>query len=359
MRSAKGSVYKMAEGKWRVTVEAGRDPATGKRVRESKVVRGSRKDAESAKAQMLVRVGDPEAARSRLTVAEYWESVYFPHCRETTREDTQYGYESAYKRFVEKSLGHVRLTKVTPALVRSLIGSIEGANRKKSAYKLVRQMMRYALRMDLVDSDPTARVEPPKTPSYSFEVLDAKQARAYIGHFGRPEVDRRAEMAVLLALGGALTRSEMCGLDWEDISPDGSVRVDNAVTATSGSPIDREPKNHFRVRTVHLPRSVAERLDEMRGEGRVFRNDNGAQLDPNRLSRLYRKALETLPEGVPRIPLKNLRHTSLTLALESGTDLLAVSRRAGHASVSTTASFYIRPHESVDIAAAERLDKLL
>lgn len=359
MRSAKGSVYKMGNNRWRVMVEAGHDPDTGKRVRRSKVVHGSRRDAEAVKAVMLVEEGDTEVARSRMTVQEYFDGVYLPHCKKTIRETTWSKYESQYRLYLAKPLGHIQLVKIKPAHVRAVIERTDGDGKKVCAYKLMRQMMRYALRMDLIDSDPTARVEPPKRKKYKFEVLDAHQAREYIRHFRSEEVDRRAETAVLLALGGALTRSEMCGLEWDDVTQDGAVMVDNGITTVHGRQVDDDPKNQFRVRTVHLPASVAARLNELRGEGRVFQNEVGGQLDPDKLSKLYRDALKTLPEGVPRIPMKNLRHTSLTLALESGTDLLAVSRRAGHASVSTTATFYIRPHESVDIAAAQRLDSLL
>ena len=36
---------------------------------------------------------------------------------------------------------------------------------------------------------------------------------------------------------------------------------------------------------------------------------------------------------VKQIPLKNLRHTSLSLSIEAGVDILAVSRRTGHSNV--------------------------
>ncbi len=108
--------------------------------------------------------------------------------------------------------------------------------------------------------------------------------------------DSPVEAGVLVALGGGLRRSEIVALDWEDITSDGIV---------------------------------------------------------------YAQRRNTLPEGVKRIPLKNLRHTSLTMAIESGVDLLAVSRRAGHSNVSITSAYYVRPHESVDAAAADAMDAFL
>lgn len=66
-----------------------------------------------------------------------------------------------------------------------------------------------------------------------------------------------------------------------------------------------------------------------------------------------------LDPAIPRVPLRDLRHTSLTLALEGGGSLLAVSRRAGHSSPGVTSAFYLRPHESVDVEVADGLGALL
>ncbi len=52
-------------------------------------------------------------------------------------------------------------------------------------------------------------------------------------------------------------------------------------------------------------------------------------MKPAVLTHRFIRERDSLPEGVKRISLKNLRHTSLTLAYDSGADLLDVSRRAG------------------------------
>ena len=110
-----------------------------------------------------------------------------------------------------------------------------------------------------------------------------------------------------------------------------------------------------------LPPSIAARLEELREDDGVplLVNAKGGRLHPDRLTHGYLERRDTLPEGVKRVTLKNLRHTSLTLALEGGADLLAVSRRAGHSTSTITAHYYLRPHESVDEAAAAGLDELL
>lgn len=85
----------------------------------------------------------------------------------------------------------------------------------------------------------------------------------------------------------------------------------------------------------------------------------GMPMNPDNISKYYNDIRDTLPPEVPRIPFKNLRHTSLTLALESGADLLAVSRRAGHSNVGITSAYYLRPDETVDRKTVDSFDALL
>lgn len=60
----------------------------------------------------------------------------------------------------------------------------------------------------------------------------------------------------------------------------------------------------------------------------------------------------------PRFPLYVLRHTSATLALLDGVDLLTVSRRLGHKNISITARFYGHVQAEHSVAAAESFNRL-
>ncbi|MCI8469314.1 MAG: site-specific integrase [Eggerthellaceae bacterium] len=348
-------MYKAGDGVWRVCVEAGRDPKTGKRKRTTRTVRGSRKQAERVKAELLAKAGSSALARERLTVSELFDRYYLPYCEKHLRATTVYAYEKNYRRLVEPYLGNLLVEQVTPLTVETWLGSIDGASRRFEAYKLLRQIMSKAVKWDLADTNPCSRVEAPKKEAYRPDVLDAATAEKYVEHARGTE----AEPIVLLAIGGGFRRSEIAALDWEDISENGAVVIDNAITSVGGRTHEDTTKTEFGKRTVHLPASFAARLNELRGTGPVMLHSKGGRLSPNGVTRVYTLWRDTLPPDIKRITLKNLRHTSLTLALEGGADILAVSRRAGHATIGITSAYYLRPHESVDVAAAEGLDNLL
>ena len=65
-----GSVSELGAGRWLVGIEAGRDPVTGGRRRQTQVVRGSREEAEIALARLRLvdNGGDPQPATNARTV---------------------------------------------------------------------------------------------------------------------------------------------------------------------------------------------------------------------------------------------------------------------------------------------------
>lgn len=354
MRSAKGSVYRVGKDLWRVQVEAPRDPVTGRRSRRSKTVRGSRRKAEGVRVAMLAEVGDTSEARERMTLQEFWELVYLPDARERLRESTVAGYVNHYTVHVQRQLGGMLLSSITPAVVSSWLASIDGGKRRAEAHKMLRTVLGRAVRRDLIDYNPCTRVDAPRKAPYEFETLDWQDVQVYLWHYERTPIGA----LVLVVLGAGLTRSEAVGLDWSDIE-DGVVKVDNAVTSVGGRAVDGATKNRFRTRSVRLPRSVAARLERLRSEGPICKDSDGGRMNPDNVSKLYRRLQRGLPENCRRVPLKDLRHTSLSLAIDAGADVYAVAQRAGHSSVTTTERFYLKPHGEADRSVSDAMDSLL
>jgi integrase len=105
----------------------------------------------------------------------------------------------------------------------------------------------------------------------------------------------------------------------------------------------------------HRKQQAAERLAFGPGyedQGLIFCREDGAPLHPERVSQMFRRHVRGLE--LPRIPLKNLRHTWASLALQAGVHPKVVSERLGHATVSFTLDTYshVMPGLQEDAAAA-------
>ena len=91
----------------------------------------------------------------------------------------------------------------------------------------------------------------------------------------------------------------------------------------------------------HIGRQLLHRAelgDAYNDTGLVFSNPLGEPFNPMRLTRAFQGLAKKL--GFKGARLRNLRHFHATVMLQSGASLLLVSKRLGHASVSTTGDIY-------------------
>ena len=72
--------------------------------------------------------------------------------------------------------------------------------------------------------------------------------------------------------------------------------------------------------------------------GLVFPSPSGAPIDPMSLTRTYQAFAKKI--GLQGAKIHNLRHFHASVMLQSGESLILVSKRLGHASISTTGNVY-------------------
>jgi integrase len=205
----------------------------------------------------------------------------------------------------------------------------------------------------LVDRNVLDAVKAPPVPRRKPAVLSADEANAYLDAFaGSP-----LEATILVAIGAGLRRSELAALSWKDTDlRAGTVSVTKGRHQRQGDVWIEPPKSQASRRVVALPQRCVDRLTRIRGVGPLA-VENGVWMSPELISRRYKTTLADA--GLTYLPLKNLRHTSATLALQAGASLYAVSKRLGHSSPAVTDAFYLSPDRSLDEDAARRLDRAL
>ncbi len=91
--------------------------------------------------------------------------------------------------------------------------------------------------------------------------------------------------------------------------------------------------------------------------GLVFTAENGSALDPESVSRYWRRAAKQ--SLLPRLTLHGLRHTHATLALQAGVHPKVVSERLGHATVSITLDTYSHAIPAMQESAAALIAELV
>jgi integrase len=378
----RGSITEHRAG-WRIWVDAGPDPVTGRRRRLSRVVKGSRKDAERALTALLAEadVGRVRTGEQR-TFGEVIDA-YLDHKTVSVEPTTAANYRSQL-RYIPPRLLAMPVHRVGVEHLEALYAQLatRGATRTgrpltpksvRNVHSVIRGALELARRRrwifvnPAVDAERPADRRRPPSPAPAGSLAELLVAAA-TEHPALP-----LYLRVSLVVGGR--RSEIHGLRWSGVDFDRSrlllrdtvVRAGNDLLVKprlkSGDPrlvyVDAGTMEHLRRHhavAFDMAMSVGIPLPR---DAFVFSDDpDGAQpWRPETTARRFQRSC--IAAGLPRTTrLHDLRHLAATWLLDQGVPLPAVSARLGHATNSITLDVYGGRVQDTDRLAAEVMGKL-
>lgn len=150
------------------------------------------------------------------------------------------------------------------------------------------------------------------------------------------------------------------------------MKIDRSYVPVSGyGTVLKDPKTKSSRRTIALPQILIEYLAEYKqyqdeekrkhgdkwlGINEIFTGSTGSRLHPNSVDKWIEDVLKEF--GIAKVTLHSLRHTNITMQIMAGVPITIVAGRAGHARVSTTTDIYSHFMKSVDMEAAETINKI-
>jgi integrase len=354
--TGEGSVYKRADGRWIAQVEAGLD-RDGRR-RRPRAVRRTKREALAALDELRRQVDQgvtPERTQSVGEFLEWWLATVVP---DTVKPSTADAYADIVRLYIAPHVGRVKLAKLTPQHVKSMLRAMEtdglSPRTRQYARAVLRRALRWAEQHGLVLRNVAALVDGPrKTGTKLDDTLDAAGTHAVIDAAAGDRLEALA--VVVLRLG--LRKGEALALRWDDIDLD-------AVTLTVRGTLKRRKgeglyvdttKTDAGVRELPLVAGTAEALREHRrrqaaeqlalgplwtNTGHVFTTSTGTPLDPRNVNRWWSALCERA--GVGHRRFHAARHTAATLLLDQGVPLEVVSAVLGHAGLAITADVYAK-----------------
>lgn len=362
-----GSVYQIADGRWRGAVVLV-DPATGDRTRRT-VSAATAKECRE-KLDKLRTAGTPS---STMPTGD-WLAAWLPTTRLRLAPSTFRGYETVVRSIAEH-VGTVPLGTLSPTdverMTAAMVASGRSARTAGMARKVLRLALRQAIRDGLVTRNVAAEARPPRVEPYTARTLTAAEARHLIEATADDELGPL--WAVLVATG--LRQGEALGLTWDAIDMEaGTLAVRRSLArGWDGKPALGSPKSDRSRRTIALP-SVArtalvtrrQRQDAAKKaagsawadrDGLVFTDAAGRPLVGRDVLPVLRRALARA--GLPAIRCHDLRHTAATLQLAAGVPLAVISRTLGHSSLAITADIYASVTPDLRREAADAMDRAL
>ena len=321
---------------------------------------------------------EAEAARKRILaewenkVTENYQEVFFSDYLKQWLEDVKCSIAEttyhSYKHTIENVICpyfdaiNVGLNDLKPHHIqgfysKKLRSGVTG-NTIHHYHANIRKALKDAVKVELISSNPADKLTLPKVEKFRGTAYTPEELRRLVdGAKGT-----KLEVPIILASWFGLRRGEVVGLRWSAINFETNTL---SVVATITDKGDRASENRSVYRTTGKTKSslrsfpiskdIARYLLELKRRQKdnkrlaresynekwldfVCVNEVGDLINLDYISGAFPKLLKNL--GLRHIRFHDLRHTNITLLLESGATLKEAQDWAGHANISTTADIY-------------------
>lgn len=379
------NIQKRGEGKWFLTVMAGKG-ADGKYIRRTRTVTcKTKKDAELLWAQFKIEVeAGAYIAPDKMTLAAFvgeWQAKYASTRLEAK---TQELYMYHLNRRILPAFGHRRIDSFKTYELVSYFESkdaqkrIDGEGELSGStmafiYRVFKNLFTRATEWKIIKENPMDGVKRPKEETKEVVAYDKEQVSLLIEALTKEPLPWRTFIMVAITCG--LRLGELLGLEWSHIDLDhGTLEVRQSVTHLKGDGYRvKSPKSKSGKRVMVIPTPLLPLLREHKRECAknrlkvadlwdggdryfIFSTYRGHALNPSNVQKRWKNFL--IESGLPHINFHALRHTSATFMLMQGAPTKAISQRLGHSRTSVTEQVYMHVLREVDQAAADTFNTL-
>lgn len=371
-----GSLHEHSPGVWRIRLDAGKDPVTGKRRQVHKTFHGGKRAAEKELARLVSQ--DTALAATKITLGALLEK-WLEECRSAGHSPPQLDASTRKIKNLPDGLKAMPIDKIKTGDIDAWMRSAEVAGMGKASivrsHAMIRSAFNLAIRWEWLSRNPASFARLPVVDSVPMNVPTVDQVRTIIE---AAAISRKPEMAPVLTtlvLTG-MRRGEACALQWGDIDwTVQTVTVRRSIWQTGKVWGAKFPKSRaglrrialddvaletFRTRAVEAERLAAMAEVTLGPTAYVFspEPDGVTPLMPNAVTTFTRSLCDGL--GMPDVHPHCLRHVTATQLIGAGLlDWKVIAQRMGHSDAAFTARKYAGVLEANDRQAAAIMGALM
>lgn len=281
------------------------------------------------------------------------------------------------------AIGFVKLSALRADMLNDLYSSLlkDGQNKRTGGklstktvlehHRLISTVLEQAVKEGLIPFNPARRVELPRVEHKDVNYFQPEEVAAIRDALETEPLKWKALTHLFLVSGAR--RGELLGLKWANVDFDGNrIYICNNVLYTADRGIYEDtPKTSSAIRYITLPKETVDLLRQYRAtqiESRfkagdvwndrdfVFTQEDCNPMHPDSVTDWMKKF--SARHNLPHINPHAFRHTMASMLYFHGVDSVSISKRLGHAQVSTTANIYAHVMEEADKKNADIIESI-
>lgn len=344
--------------------------------------KSARKKAEAFAATFEKECKEGVTSDSRQKFAAYCDYVIGLKEQRGTKHSTIVLYKHLTER-IYPAIGHIKLRELRADHLNDLYSALskDGLNKRNGGklstktilehHRLISTVLEQAVKEGLVPFNVASRATLPKAEHKEVNYFQPEQVAAIRDALEREPMKWKTLVHLLLITGAR--RGEVLGLKWDKVDFEGNrIYICNSILYAPDIGIyESTPKTERSRRYVTLPYETMQLLRQYRawqaGErlrlGEYYQNqdflftqDNGKPMHPDSVTEWLKRFSKR--HDLPHINPHAFRHTMASMLYFNGVDSVSISKRLGHAQVSTTANIYAHVMEEADQRNADILSDI-
>ncbi len=343
--------------------------------------KSARKKAEAFAATFEKECREGMTSDSRQKFAAYCDYVIGLKEQRGVKHSTIVRYQELTGR-IYPQIGHIKLRELRADHLNdlyTLLGQDGQSKRggKLSAktilehHRLISTVLEQAVKEGLVPFNVASRATLPKAEHKEVNYFQPEQVAAIRDALEQEPMKWKMLVHLLLITGAR--RGEVLGLKWDKVDFEGNrIYICNSILYAPDIGIyESTPKTERSRRYITLPSETMQLLRQYRAwqagerlrlgeyyqnQDFVFSQDNGKPMHPDSVTDYLKKFSKR--HGLPHINAHAFRHTMASMLYFNGVDSVSISKRLGHAQVSTTANIYAHVMEEADQRNADILSNI-
>ncbi len=365
--------------RWYAVIYEGLDPVTGKERRRWHPAGTSREEAVRLATALAAKVNGRNDQVRSLTFGAYLATRWLPGKKLEVAHSTWDGYRRKIDIHILPTLGKIPIRRLRPTHLEHLYDTkLHPTNGTRplapktvlEIHLIIRSALNDAVRRGIITRNVAHVAHAPKLrsiPKVEQKAWTAPELRQFL----REAAGHRLFPAFWLLATTGLRRSELLGLQWDDLDLDhatlsinrGLVSVgyqlheSRGKTPTSRRSIDLDPTTITILSAWKTWQSTERGSVGIEPTGWVFADIEGNPIHPHAISQTFERIVARA--DVPRICLHDLRHTHGTLLIKAGIPVKVVSERLGHANPTFTIDTYQHVLPGMQAHAAHTLEGLI